>query len=66
MQTTVELDDELVRETMRLSEANTEQELIERALWELLQKLKKQQLTQLRGRIAWEGDLLLQRENADE
>lgn len=66
MQTTVELDEALVRETMRLSETTTEQEVIERALQELLRKLKKQQLAALRGQIGWEGDLLRQREHTDE
>ncbi len=66
MQTTIELDETLIRETMRLSQTTTEQEVIERALWDLLRKLKKQQLAQLRGRVDWEGDLSRERTLADE
>ncbi|MBC7892234.1 MAG: type II toxin-antitoxin system VapB family antitoxin [Sphingobacteriaceae bacterium] len=66
MQTTVDLDETLVREAMRLSHTATEQEVIERALWELLRKLKKQQLAQLRGRVDWEGDLAAQRTVSNE
>ncbi|KAA9356476.1 type II toxin-antitoxin system VapB family antitoxin [Larkinella humicola] len=57
MKTTVELNDDLVQESMQLSHIHTPEDLIRTALYEFLRKLKKRELAAMRGTIHWEGDL---------
>ncbi|GAB3337350.1 hypothetical protein GCM10027299_48360 [Larkinella ripae] len=57
MKATIELNDELVRETMQLSQIYTPEDLIRTALSEFLRKLQKRELAAMRGIIQWEGDL---------
>ena len=57
MRTTVELNDDLVLQTMQLSQISSMEELVRTALYEFLRKLKKRELAALRGNIEWEGDL---------
>ncbi|GAB3902617.1 type II toxin-antitoxin system VapB family antitoxin [Larkinella knui] len=66
MKTTIELNDELVQQTMQLSHIHTPEELIRTALYEFLRKLKKRELTTLRGNVQWEGDLDQMRTTSDE
>jgi len=66
MQTTIEVSDQLLRESMELSHIDSPQELIHQALYEFLRKLKKRELANLRGTIDWEGDLSKMRTTTDE
>ncbi|MBO1351780.1 MAG: type II toxin-antitoxin system VapB family antitoxin [Hormoscilla sp. GUM202] len=51
MTTNVELNEELVKEAFRLTKLNTEKELIEFALQELIRTRKKRNLLDLSGQI---------------
>ena len=66
MKATIELNDELVKETMQLSHIQTPEDLIRTALYEFLRKLKKRELATMRGRVQWEGDLDQMRTPSDE
>ncbi|MEO8649930.1 MAG: type II toxin-antitoxin system VapB family antitoxin [Acidobacteriota bacterium] len=57
MRTNIEIDDELIRDTLKATGLKTKREVVELALKELL--LLKQQvgLKKLRGKFYWEGDL---------
>ncbi|MGA0555309.1 type II toxin-antitoxin system VapB family antitoxin [Larkinella sp. VNQ87] len=57
MKATIELNDEILQETMQLSHIHTPEDVIRTALYEFLRKLKKQELAAMRGVIQWEGDL---------
>jgi Arc/MetJ family transcription regulator len=66
MRTTVELNDDLVLQTMQLSRIESTEELLKTALYEFLRKLKKRELASLRGAIEWEGDLNQMRTSPNE
>ncbi|MBN2497546.1 MAG: type II toxin-antitoxin system VapB family antitoxin [Deltaproteobacteria bacterium] len=51
MRTNIDLDDDLVREAFRLTEARTKRELVHLALEELVRIRKKKNLAELAGRI---------------
>ena len=55
--TNIELDDELIKEAGRLTNIKTKKELINTALKELVDQLKRRQLLSIRGKGVWEGDL---------
>jgi Arc/MetJ family transcription regulator len=51
MRTNIVIDDGLMKEAMNLSKLRTKREVVERALREFVQDLKKRNLTDLRGKI---------------
>ncbi len=51
MRTEIVLDDELIEEAFDLTGAQTEKELVDLALRELVRKRRKKDLTELAGRI---------------
>jgi Arc/MetJ family transcription regulator len=55
--TNVVLDDELVKEGMRLSSAKTIRDLIDRSLRHYLNYQKRQAMRSLKGSGIWSGDL---------
>ena len=62
MRTNIELDEELIRSAMEVSGAKTKRAAVEQAL-RLMLRLKAQEgARQLRGTVAWEGDLNTMRE----
>ena len=56
MRTTIDLDDELVREAFALTSAKTKRELLELALQELVRRHRKKDLTELAGRVQLRED----------
>ena len=50
MRTNIVLDDELVEEAFRHSDAKTKKELVDRALREFVEKRKRKDIRDLRGR----------------
>lgn len=60
--TNVVLDEELVGRGMRLTGINTQKELIDYALRELVRRKEQKRILRLKGKIAWEGDLDRMRE----
>jgi Arc/MetJ family transcription regulator len=53
----IDLDDRLVEEGLRVFKCKTKKELIHLALQELLKTEKRKEILKLRGRLQWEGDL---------
>lgn len=56
MKTSIELQEELVKEALRLTNFQTEQELINFALEELIRTRKKRNLLDLSGQIQFSTD----------
>ncbi len=57
MRTNVVLDDALIAEAMKLTGARTKREVLDRALRTLIRLERQRAVLDLRGKIAWEGDL---------
>ncbi|MBY0434182.1 MAG: type II toxin-antitoxin system VapB family antitoxin [Cyclobacteriaceae bacterium] len=59
--TNIVLRDDLIKDIMRLGEAKTKREAVEKALENYARLLKFQEFRKLRGKISWEGDLMKMR-----
>jgi Arc/MetJ family transcription regulator len=57
MRTNVEIDDQLMREALRLTGVQTKREAVDLALRELVARHRQLGVLKLRGRVHWEGDL---------
>lgn len=57
MKTTVEADEELLKQAQALTGISLQQELVDLALKTLIQVQRRRQMLQLRGKVQWEGDL---------
>jgi Arc/MetJ family transcription regulator len=57
MRTNIEIDDEVMRETQRLTGVKTKREAVDLALRELVARHRRLGILELRGRVHWEGDL---------
>ena len=60
--TNVVLDEELIGKGMRLTGINTQKDLIDYALRELVRRKEQKRILRLKGKISWEGDLDQMRE----
>ena len=59
--TNIVLRDDLVNEVIKMGEAKTKRQAIEKALENYIRFLKFQEFRKLRGKINWEGDLMKMR-----
>jgi Arc/MetJ family transcription regulator len=57
MRTNIEIDDRLMRDTMRASGRKTKRAVVEAALRLLVQTKAQSAIRRLRGQIGWDGDL---------
>ena len=57
MRTNIDIDDDLMREALRVSGVRTKRAAVEEALRLLVQTRGQADIRRLRGKIAWEGDL---------
>lgn len=55
--TNVVLDEKLIAECRKVTGIKTQRALIDHALRELLRRGRQKQVLELKGRVAWEGDL---------
>ena len=55
--TNVVLDDKLIHECMKATGIKTQKALIDHALHELLRRENQSKILDLKGKIAWEGNL---------
>lgn len=53
MRTNIMLDDELVEEAFRHSDAKTKRELVDRALREFVENHKRKDIRELRGKVSF-------------
>ena len=57
MRTNIVIDDDLMRDTLRVTGLKTKREAVELALKTLVRLSNQQKIKQLRGRVSWKGDL---------
>ena len=57
MRTNIDIDDRLMREAMRSSDARTKRAVVEEALRLLVRTKSQSRIRRLRGKVVWEGDL---------
>jgi Arc/MetJ family transcription regulator len=57
MRVNVEIDDKLMEDVLRLTKLKTKREAVELGLKMVLQMKQQEKIRQLRGKLAWEGDL---------
>jgi Arc/MetJ family transcription regulator len=62
MRTNIILDDNLVKEAMKLTGENTKKGVIHLALRELIVSQRRKAIRKLRGKIKWQGNLDKMRE----
>ncbi len=57
MRTNIEIDDKLMKDTLKVTGLKTKREAVELALQTLLKLEKQTGFRELRGKIDWQGDL---------
>lgn len=57
MRTNVEINDKLIEEAIVLSKAKTKKEIIDIALKNYINQMKRKSMVDLFGKVKWEGDL---------
>ncbi len=57
MRTNIDIDDDLMRDAVKATGAPTKRAVVERALRLLIQTHEQAGMRQLRGKVAWQGDL---------
>ena len=57
MRTNIVIDDALMADTLKATGLRTKREAVELGLRTLLRLRRQQEIRQLRGKLAWDGDL---------
>lgn len=57
MRTNIEIDDRLMKDTMKATGLKTKREAVELGLRTLLRLRQQHDIRQLRGKLDWQGDL---------
>ncbi len=57
MRTNIVIDDDLMKEVLRLTGAKSKREAVELGLKTLIRLKKQSRLRKFRGKLFWEGDL---------
>ena len=57
MRTNIVIDDELMKQVLKLTGLKTKREAVEQGLKTLLRLKKQEQIRDYRGKLQWEGDL---------
>ena len=57
MRTNIEIDDKLMKDTMKATGIKTKREAVELGLRTLLRLRQQHDIRQLRGKLDWQGDL---------
>lgn len=57
MRTNIVIDDELMKEVLKLTGLKTKREAVEQGLKTLLRLKRQEQIRGYRGKLPWEGDL---------
>lgn len=65
MRTNIDIDEELIREAMKLTGITTKKGVVEKTLANMVSLKKQEKIKQIRGKYQWEGDLDEMRENRD-
>jgi Arc/MetJ family transcription regulator len=59
--TNIVLDENLIRQGLKLTKIKTRKDLVNHALTQLIRREKQTRLLDLRGKVKWEGDLNVMR-----
>ncbi len=57
MRTNIVIDDQLMKEAIKLSRLKTKRAVVESGLRLLIQTKKQERIKNLRGKLKWDGDL---------
>ena len=57
MRTNIVIDDELMKQVLKLTGLKTKREAVEQGLKTLLRLRRQEQIRNYRGKLPWEGDL---------
>ena len=57
MRTNIVIDDELMKQVLKLSGLKTKREAVEQGLKTLVRLKQQEQIRKYRGKLNWEGDL---------
>jgi Arc/MetJ family transcription regulator len=57
MRTNIVIDDQLMKETLKVTGLKTKREVVELGLQTLLRLKKQSEIRSMRGKLRWEGDL---------
>lgn len=57
MRTNIEIDDKLMKDTLKLTGLKTKREAVELGLKTLLRLRQQEQIRRFRGKLDWQGDL---------
>jgi Arc/MetJ family transcription regulator len=57
MRTNIEIDDTLMSEALAATQARSKREVVEQGLRTLVRLARQARIRELRGTLAWEGDL---------
>lgn len=57
MRTNIEIDDKLMKDTLRATGLKTKREVVELGLRTVLLLRQQERARELRGKVVWEGDL---------
>jgi Arc/MetJ family transcription regulator len=57
VRTTLNIDDEALRDAMKLSDGRTKTEVVNEALRRFVRAKRRRRLLELQGKTDWEGDL---------
>jgi Arc/MetJ family transcription regulator len=57
MRTNIEIDDELMKDALRLTGAATKREAVELGLRTLLRLKQQEEIRRFKGKLQWDGDL---------
>lgn len=55
--TSIDIDDKLVQEGLKVTHLRTKKELVNYALQELIRREKRKRIMALKGKLQWDGDL---------
>lgn len=61
MRTNIEIDDKLMKDTLRATGLKTKREVVELGLRTVLRLRQQEAVRRLRGKLAWQGDLAAMR-----
>lgn len=57
MRTNIVIDDDLMEEALKVSRLKTKKDAVEQGLRLLVQRMKQENIKDLRGKLSWKGDL---------
>jgi len=57
MQVKIEVDNTLMEAALQLSQLRSKKAVVDEALRQLVARLRRQQMLQLRGQVQWDGNL---------